>query len=59
MVKWSNDLGPGPILVHIDMDYFNNRYDGDSDWAKCAGYGFGVAHNIGSKEDPSSCKSKI
>ncbi|WP_124577834.1 hypothetical protein [Pedobacter sp. KBW06] len=20
------------ILVHIDMDYFNNRYDGDSDW---------------------------
>jgi len=23
----------GPILVHIDMDYFNNRYDGDSDWS--------------------------
>lgn len=22
-----------PILLHIDMDYFNNRYDGDSDWA--------------------------
>jgi len=22
----------GPILLHIDMDYFNNRYDGDSDW---------------------------
>ena len=20
------------ILVHIDMDYFNNRFDGDSDW---------------------------
>lgn len=20
------------ILLHIDMDYFNNRYDGDSDW---------------------------
>lgn len=23
-----------PILVHVDMDYFNNRYDGDSDWAE-------------------------
>jgi hypothetical protein len=21
-----------PILVHIDMDYFNNRFDGDSEW---------------------------
>lgn len=21
------------VLLHIDMDYFNNRYDGDSDWA--------------------------
>lgn len=20
------------ILVHVDMDYFNNRFDGDSDW---------------------------
>jgi hypothetical protein len=31
--EWSADLGSGPILIHIDMDYFNNRYDGDSDWA--------------------------
>lgn len=22
------------ILLHIDMDYFNNRYNGDSDWKK-------------------------
>lgn len=21
-----------PVLLHIDMDYFNNRFDGDSDW---------------------------
>jgi len=21
-----------PILFHVDMDYFNNRFDGDSDW---------------------------
>ncbi|RNL53138.1 hypothetical protein [Pedobacter jejuensis] len=21
------------VLIHIDMDYFNNRFDGDSDWA--------------------------
>jgi len=25
-----NDVSP--ILLHIDMDYFNNRYDGDSEW---------------------------
>lgn len=29
---WLDGIGPGPILLHIDMDYFNNRYDGDSDW---------------------------
>jgi hypothetical protein len=29
---WLETLGPGPILLHIDMDYFNNRYDCDSDW---------------------------
>lgn len=21
-----------PVLLHVDMDYFNNRFDGDSDW---------------------------
>jgi len=31
-MRWVEDLGPGPILLHIDMDYFNNRYDGDGDW---------------------------
>jgi hypothetical protein len=29
---WLENIGPGPILLHIDMDYLNNRYDGDSDW---------------------------
>ncbi len=29
---WLADIGGGPILLHIDMDYFNNRYDGDGDW---------------------------
>jgi hypothetical protein len=29
---WLVDIQPGPILLHVDMDYFNNRYDGDSDW---------------------------
>lgn len=29
---WLADIGDGPILLHIDMDYFNNRYDGDGDW---------------------------
>jgi hypothetical protein len=26
------DLPNCPVLLHIDMDYFNNRYDRDSDW---------------------------
>ena len=29
---WSQGLEGRPVLLHIDMDYFNNRYDGDSDW---------------------------
>ncbi len=29
---WSRDIEGRPVLVHIDMDYFNNRYDGDSAW---------------------------
>jgi hypothetical protein len=29
---WLEDVGPGPVLLHMDMDYFNNRYDGDCDW---------------------------
>lgn len=29
---WLADIGGGPILLHVDMDYFNNRYDGDGDW---------------------------
>ncbi len=29
---WLEHIGPGPILLHVDMDYFNNRYDGDEDW---------------------------
>lgn len=29
---WLGDIGAGPVLLHVDMDYFNNRYDGDGDW---------------------------
>lgn len=29
---WTRDIEGRPALVHIDMDYFNNRYDGDSEW---------------------------
>ncbi|QQD71576.1 hypothetical protein [Acidithiobacillus ferrivorans] len=29
---WSRNIEGRPALVHIDMDYFNNRYDGDSAW---------------------------
>jgi hypothetical protein len=31
-MAWASDDSDRPILLHIDMDYFNNRYDGDSDW---------------------------
>lgn len=31
---WSADLKGKSVLLHIDMDYFNNRYDGDSDWCE-------------------------
>lgn len=30
--SWLADIGNGPVLLHVDMDYFNNRYDGDGDW---------------------------
>jgi hypothetical protein len=30
--RWVENTRPGPILLHVDMDYFNNRYDGDGDW---------------------------
>jgi hypothetical protein len=26
------DIADHPILLHIDLDFFNNRFDGDSDW---------------------------
>lgn len=29
---WLQNLPRAPIILHIDMDYFNCRYDGDSDW---------------------------
>jgi hypothetical protein len=31
---WLRDLEDGPILLHVDMDYFNNRYNGDSAWTE-------------------------
>lgn len=30
--SWLRNIPNAPILLHIDMDYFNNRFDGDSDW---------------------------
>jgi hypothetical protein len=29
---WLSDLPDWPVLLHIDMDYFNNRFDRDSYW---------------------------
>jgi hypothetical protein len=29
---WASGIEGEVALVHIDMDYFNNRYDGDSAW---------------------------
>lgn len=30
--EWTRDLPHGDVLLHVDFDYFNNRFDGDSDW---------------------------
>jgi hypothetical protein len=30
---WLEGIPDVPVLLHIDMDYFNCRYDGDSDWS--------------------------
>lgn len=30
---WLADTQDRRFLLHIDLDYFNNRYDGDSDWS--------------------------
>lgn len=30
--SWLKDLPDGSVLIHVDMDYFNNRFNGDSDW---------------------------
>lgn len=35
LASWLKDLPEGPVLVHMDMDYFNNRFNGDSDWVDC------------------------
>jgi hypothetical protein len=31
--RWLDELPDAPVLLHFDMDYFNNRYNRDSDWA--------------------------
>jgi hypothetical protein len=30
---WLEDLPDGPVLLHVDCDYLNNRYNGRTDWA--------------------------
>ncbi|MBH9553998.1 hypothetical protein [Inhella gelatinilytica] len=32
--SWTDGIEGLSALVHIDMDYFNNRYDGDSAWTE-------------------------
>lgn len=32
--EWIDTPYDCPILLHIDFDYFNNRFNGDSDWDK-------------------------
>jgi len=29
-----SDIPEGPVLLHIDLDFFNNRFNGNSDWAE-------------------------
>lgn len=30
--QWLSGVQPGPVMLHVDMDYFNNRFDGNSWW---------------------------
>lgn len=32
--EWVADLPEGEVLLHVDFDYFNNRFNGDSDWRR-------------------------
>lgn len=32
VATWAAPTGGRPALLHVDLDYFNNRFDGDSDW---------------------------
>ncbi|MBA1138721.1 hypothetical protein H0241_00425 [Mesorhizobium sp. CCANP35] len=32
LADWLETLPDQPTVLHIDMDYFNNRYDGDTNW---------------------------
>jgi hypothetical protein len=33
LVDLMADVTEAPILLHVDLDFFNNRFDWDSDWA--------------------------
>jgi hypothetical protein len=36
-MQWATGIAEDlPILLHIDLDYFNNRYDCDTDWRERA-----------------------
>ena len=30
--EWLTALPDAAVLLHIDLDFFNNRFNGDSDW---------------------------
>ncbi len=30
--EWLAALPDAPVLLHLDLDFFNNRFNGDSDW---------------------------
>jgi hypothetical protein len=32
--RWLRDLPRLPVLLHIDLDYLSNRFNGDSDWQR-------------------------
>jgi hypothetical protein len=36
--RWLRDLPPLPMLLHIDLDYLCNRFNGDSDWHSSSGH---------------------
>ncbi|MBD0343724.1 MAG: hypothetical protein ICV55_01525 [Coleofasciculus sp. C3-bin4] len=49
--EWLHELPDVPTLLHIDLDYFNNRFNGDSDWESHSSRHDPTSHEITTEID--------